>query len=332
MAVRDAQAVSEAGVIFLLIAPGARPAGMGEAFVAVADDATATWWNPAGLGFQRGFELTLMHSNWLPQFHMPDLYYDFISYRQEVTELGTVGLNVIFINYGETMHTDEHGNELGTIHSYDAAITGSYSSMLSMDFSIGVNLKFIYSHLSEIGAGEERGSGIGSSFAVDVGLLRRNLFFRGLSFGANLSNMGPKISYIDVAQADPLPTNLKMGLAYKLLDGEYNKITLSTDVNKLMVVRHKNGSTDPFYQALVTAWFGEWLTKNVISNVGVEYWYSDLVGLRAGYWHDPDGKIFSTTFGASLKYANYKFDFGYLTAGQGHPVTDTMRFSLTFSF
>jgi hypothetical protein len=42
--------VSDAGVLFLRIAPGARAAGMGEAFVAVADDATATHWNPAGLG------------------------------------------------------------------------------------------------------------------------------------------------------------------------------------------------------------------------------------------------------------------------------------------
>ncbi|HEX2898059.1 MAG TPA: PorV/PorQ family protein [candidate division Zixibacteria bacterium] len=42
--------ISNAGVLFLRIAPGARPAGMGESFVAIADDATATHWNPAGLG------------------------------------------------------------------------------------------------------------------------------------------------------------------------------------------------------------------------------------------------------------------------------------------
>ncbi len=42
--------ISNAAVLFLRIAPGARPAGMGEAFVAIADDATATHWNPAGLG------------------------------------------------------------------------------------------------------------------------------------------------------------------------------------------------------------------------------------------------------------------------------------------
>ncbi|MBT6158485.1 MAG: hypothetical protein HOH91_00960, partial [Candidatus Marinimicrobia bacterium] len=59
-------AQSEAGAIFLLIAPGARAGGMGEAQVAVADDAYASYWNPAGLGFLEGSELAMMHVNWLP--------------------------------------------------------------------------------------------------------------------------------------------------------------------------------------------------------------------------------------------------------------------------
>src|SRR5512139_2367182 len=49
-AAESALASSKAAVLYLRIAAGARPAGMGEAFVAIADDATATYWNPAGLG------------------------------------------------------------------------------------------------------------------------------------------------------------------------------------------------------------------------------------------------------------------------------------------
>ncbi|HOC89567.1 MAG TPA: UPF0164 family protein, partial [bacterium] len=67
VSVAPALAVSESAVLFLQISPGARAAGMGEAFVALADDATAVYYNPAGLGFQRGKEITLMHTNWLPQ-------------------------------------------------------------------------------------------------------------------------------------------------------------------------------------------------------------------------------------------------------------------------
>ena len=62
VAANPAHAVSEAAVLSLMISPGARAAGMGEAFVAMADDATATFWNPAGLAFQHNKELHLPQS------------------------------------------------------------------------------------------------------------------------------------------------------------------------------------------------------------------------------------------------------------------------------
>ena len=61
-------AQSEAGAVFLLISPGARAGGMGEAQVAVANDVYASYWNPAGLAFLQGWEMALMHVNWLPNF------------------------------------------------------------------------------------------------------------------------------------------------------------------------------------------------------------------------------------------------------------------------
>ena len=75
-------AQSEAGAIFLLIAPGARAGGMGEAQVAVANDAYASYWNPAGLGFLDGTELALMHVNWLPGL-ANDMYYEFAAFRKK---------------------------------------------------------------------------------------------------------------------------------------------------------------------------------------------------------------------------------------------------------
>ncbi|HKJ69214.1 MAG TPA: UPF0164 family protein, partial [bacterium] len=81
-------AQSEAGGIFLLIPPGARAGGMGEAHVAVANDAYASYWNPAGLAFLEGRELAAMHVNWLPGL-VDDIYYEFAAYRQHVPSLGT---------------------------------------------------------------------------------------------------------------------------------------------------------------------------------------------------------------------------------------------------
>ena len=332
----QAGSVSQAGVLFLKISPGARPSGMGEAFVALADDATATWWNPAGLAFQQRNEFTLMHTNWLPQFRLPDLYYDFVSYTHYVKDWGTFGGNIIFMNYGEIQRTDEIGTPLGTFGAYELAVSAAYGSQVNEHLALGVGVKFVYSHLSPVGAGQEQGSGIASVFALDIGALYKMASVPGLQFGANLSNMGPKISYIDRAQADPLPTNLKMGMAYKVLDQEYNKLTVTFDVDKELVTRDLDGSSDPFYVALFTSWYndGSILSpaelEELIWHFGAEYWYGSLVGLRCGYWNDDLGNVKPYTAGFSLQYNVYRFDFGYMTAGKDHPVTDTMRFSLTF--
>jgi hypothetical protein len=328
--IANAASVSQATLLFLKIAPGARPTGMGEAFVAISDDATATWWNPAGLGFQHGREFTMMYSRWLPQFNLSDLYYAFLSGTYEVPEWGTFGANVIFLNLGQTERRNDQNVSLGTFSSYEMAVTGTYGAQINPDLSMGVGLKLAYSSLSPGGgAGEEAGSGTATAVAADVGLLYKATFLRGLSFGANLSNMGPKVSYIDRAQADPLPTNLKVGFAYKIIDQEYNKLTIASDINKELVVRDKNGKSQEFYEAIFSSWGDGDLIPSIIWNVGAEYWYSTLVGLRAGYWNDDLGKVFPYTFGVSIKYSSYRFDFSYLSAGQNHPLSDTMRYSLT---
>ncbi|MCB9357189.1 MAG: PorV/PorQ family protein [Calditrichaeota bacterium] len=327
-----AASVSQATLLFLKIAPGARPTGMGESFVAIADDATATWWNPAGLGFQTKNEVTMMYSRWLPQFNLSDLYYAFVGGTYHLPEWGTVGANVMFLNLGETQRTGPSGEDLGKFSSYEMAITGTYGALVNDNLSMGVALKLAYSNLSPVGAGAEQGKGVATAIAADLGLLYKATFMPGLSLGANLSNMGPKVSYIDRAQADPLPTTLKMGVAFKVLDQEYNKLTIASDVDKELVKRDDLGRSDEFYEALFSAWGDGDLVKSLIWHVGAEYWYSTLVGLRGGYYNDHLGRVFPYTFGVSLKYSTYRFDFSYLTAGENHPLTDTMRYSLSVEF
>ncbi len=333
-AVSNLFAVSESAVLFLLISPGARASGMGESFVAIADDATAIFWNPAGLAFLEGRELVLMHCKWLPGL-VNDMYYEFGSYRQHFESLGgTIGANVTYLNMGEQTWMDETGNERGTFFSYDFAITLSYATKLTENLGLGVSARFIQSLLAPdwVDVGAEKGSGKGNAFALDIGVLYKNLFVKGLSFGASLTNMGPKITYVDAAQADPIPTNLKIGFAYRVLDMDYNRLTISVDTNKLMVVRKQDGTSDPFYKAIFTSWtdqpFGDQL-KQLITSVGAEYVYNNMIFLRAGYYYDETGKVKFPAFGAGLQYAQYRFDFAYVAAEQGHPLSDTMRFSLS---
>ena len=342
-------AQGEATVLFLMINPGAREGGMGEAGVALANDANAIYWNPAGLAFQyndpevdKKGEATLMHVNWLPQFNLGDMYYEYAAGRYFLQDIGMVGLAIQYINYGESIWTGEDygetGRELGRFNSSEVAFTGSYALKVRENVGLGINLKYIYSRLSpiEVQVGTEKGKGIASSFAVDLGVLYHPGFSKNLSLGANISNIGPKVSYVDYAQADPLPTNLRVGFAYHLLKSQFNTLTFVYDANKLMVNRPDSVHVDGVFKAMLySSWTnGDVLTKFTHS-FGLEYWYTDLIALRAGYFYeDPSagGRKF-WTFGGGLRYSVFGFDFSYIYASvEDHPLSDTMRFSLGILF
>ena len=162
---------------------------------------------------------------------------------------------------------------------------------------------------------------------------------KSMSFGVNIANIGPKMSYIDKAQADPLPMNLRLGIAYKVLESDYNNITTTAEVNRLLVNRY-GSSSDEFYKAFFTTWTGGSFSEQMRrfdSGLGVEYWYGSpkLIGLRVGYFYeDPrEGNRKFMTFGAGLRYDLYAFDFGYLSAFEGqHPLDGTLRLTLSIGW
>ncbi|MDW7681879.1 MAG: type IX secretion system outer membrane channel protein PorV [bacterium] len=336
MGAQQAFAVSEAAVLFLMISPGSKAAGMGNSFVAIADDPYASYYNPAGLAYQYGRHVTIMHVNWLPSL-VSDIFYDYLAFCMSIEGLGTIGFNVAYINMGENQGMDEFGNPTEKFYSNEYAIAATYGTTISENMAVGVGLRFIQSNLAPFGAGQEKGTGQGSAFSFDVGLLYTFPFWNNkLRWGMNISNMGPKIAYIDEAQADPLPTNLKMGFAYKLIDQKFNKLTIATEINKLLVTPRKDETpADPFWKALVTSWYDEPLQREldkITKSIGIEYVYGNLIALRTGYYHDKEGKVEYLTFGAGIKYSLYSFDFSYVSAEEGHPLANTMRYTLQIGF
>jgi len=325
----DAQATNEsqAAVLLLLIEPGARAAGLGESFVTI-DDATASYFNPAGLAGQTGRELTMTHTNWLPAFGFNDMYYEFIGYAQYVEGWGNLGFHAVYFHLGEQIRTSETGKEEGRFTSYDAVISAAYGSPITESVSAGVAMKIIQSHLADRGAGIEKGKGTGYSFAVDLGLLYEPPV-PGLKVGAAVHNIGPRIAYIDAEQADPLPLNIVLGASYLALDTEFNDVLVLLDLYKPLVRRE-----GPSWQALVSAWADEGggeEFKQIDIHAGVEYTYSSFLALRAGYSYDKDGQLETPTFGVGLTYDWIQFDVAYLTARQT-PLENNTRFSLTFRF
>jgi hypothetical protein len=319
---------SQAAVLALLIEPGARQAGMGEAFSAISDDATAGFYNPAGLAFQdrNSHNFQFMHQNWLPTL-VSDMYYEYLGYSQYAEGWGNFAFNVVYFNMGEQYRTSEHSAEiLSTFHSFDIFLTGSYGATITDNFSLGLTLKGIYSKLSDQGQGSEKGKGIGTSFAFDFGSMWKTPL-RGLTLSSTIHNLGPKIAYIDVTQADPLPLNWVFGAAYVPVESDFNRLTFVMDIYKPLVRR--NGT--PF-EALYKGWYDEDNEfEQVDFKVGSEYIYNNFMALRAGYTYDKDGDLKSPTFGVGVIFDKINVDIAYYGAVD-NPMQDSMRFSIAYNF
>ncbi len=368
LSVNTVIAQGEAAVPFLLLNPDSRFGGMGESGSGLADNSSAIFWNPAGIAFLDGSEVSITHSNWLPQFQLSDLFYDYLTYRQYIEDIGgSVTSSVTFMNYGEFIRTSEAGpQEIGKFRSFDAAFTVGYATKLHPDWGLGLNFRVIHSRLSDQPTGGETGSGVATTVSFDVAGMWRpadlNIPLLGnignkLSIGMNLSNMGPEIYYIDQAQADPIPTNFRLGVALKIFEDEFNSLTYTIDMNKLLVDRlessvDSSGQTvfasskrDPWYQAIVTSWFDDDFKtelRDLVTTMGFEYWYGDedfKFALRTGFFYeDPSyGNRKFLTIGAGLRYDLYGFDFSYITTdvfkdGNQHPLSDTLRFTLSIGW
>ncbi|HLF14427.1 MAG TPA: type IX secretion system outer membrane channel protein PorV [Bacteroidota bacterium] len=349
-----AQAQGESAVPFLLIAPNARADAMGEAGVALANDAAANFWNPAGLAFQIGQEVSLTHSAWLPAFQQSDLFYDYVAYRNYIADVdGTFGASITYLSLGEFSETTADGPEVvSTFRAFEMAATMGYATRVTDDLGVGVNLRYIHSSLAPFNVQGQDRKGVASTVSFDVGALwrPRNLGEIGNMFnlGLNLSNLGPKLTYIDAAQADPLPTQLRLGLAVDVLKSQFNNVTAIVDFSRILIRRYPAPVNDqgipigdpPPPDNVMKALFSSWKDgglKKVTIGTGVEYWYGDpkLISLRFGYFYEhPDyGNRKFLTFGAGVRYDIYGFDFSYLsTVEENHPLSETLRFTLLIAW
>ncbi len=255
--------------------------------------------------------IDLMHVNWLPEL-ADDLWYGFMSFVHDFS-WGTTGVSLTGISYGTFQRTGEMGPEvLGDFESFDIALGLSYGTSLTNKLKGGVTAKIIYSRLADIGAGEERGTGSATGFAIDMGLLQQ--VNDRLRLGLAITNIGPKMTYIDAAQADDLPRNLAFGFAYELMKSDFYELLVTSEINKILV-----GLDDGFSAEL----------EQTVFNTGAEFIYGNILALRAGYIHDEEGKIKTMTLGAGVSLADrLKFDFAYIPSNSSVALANTLRISL----
>ncbi len=352
-------------VPFLQIEPDSRSGGMGMTGVAIADNAYAVFWNPAGLGNQTGTEVSFTHAPWLPALGA-DLSYEYLVAKHSLGSAGTIGGHLTYFNLGTQQATDEAGESLGEFSSYELSTGLSYGKAITPNLSVGTGARLIYSNLTGGIDVEEASTQAGVSFGVDLGVIYKGPEL-GLgqstrpTFAFSLGNVGPGISYTDSsAFSDAIPTTLRFGTAIDTRLDDFNRITLALDFNKVLVSRDSSGTYDSPLTALFSSWGARVVNtragqgtcasfetdtdesnddacrslgalQQLTLGAGLEYWYNDLLALRGGYFYeDPaNGNRQFLTAGAGIRYSLVGVDMSYIYAlAEDSPVAGQLRFSL----
>ncbi|MGE5179045.1 MAG: PorV/PorQ family protein [Bacteroidota bacterium] len=208
-------AAGETGFASLKLGVGARAMGMGSAYVALADDPTATYWNPAGLAQVRGTELTAMHNEWIQDF------------RQEYAAVGapigsgTLGFAFSGFYTSQLEGRDEVGNFTRNFGFNDVTMTAAYGRPLANGLDGGIAVRYLREMIDQTDA---------STVAADVGA-RYRLGASGLSLGAAAQNIGGKPKF--VSESFDLPLTLRVGAALTRPIGSIHSVgTLTTELRK----------------------------------------------------------------------------------------------------
>jgi hypothetical protein len=346
------------GVTSLMVAPDSRGGGMGDVGAATDPDVYSQFWNPAKYPFNIARAgLGLSYTPWLRQL-VSDMDLAYVSGFYRIGDYSALSGALRYFSLGEVgTGYDEQGNIENPINPYEMAIDVAYSRMLSETFSAAVALRFIYSDLAW---NEAEDITPGSAFAADIAFYYNNYMILGqrecmLGLGANISNIGSKISYDEGNTSEFVPTNLRVGASLLIPIDEYNTISFSADANKLLVPTRPmqtEDESDQDYQDRIQKdyydlspitgifksfndapdGFSEEL-KEIQWSVGAEYMYNNQFAVRAGYHHeDPyKGNRKYWTVGAGFKMSVFSLDASYIVSvAQTNPLDKTLRFSMSF--
>ncbi len=317
---RDVTKVGTTAATFLSISVGARALGMGGAFVSVANDASAMFWNVAGLAQLQRPQVIFNHSEWLANIN-----FDYVGFVSPLGSAGVIGLSFTSLNMADMEQTTELNPE-GTgvrfsVNSYAFALSGARK--LTENFMIGFTGRY---------AREDIFNSHATGWAMDVGTLFITPF-NGIRLGMSISNFGTKMQIRGddlLIQVDPdpsisgnnqtinaffqtdkfdMPLLFRVGLSMDLVNDEQNRFTIAIDG------LHPNDNSESV-------------------NVGGEYVFNNLFFLRGGY-----RALFQTdseegfTVGAGLNYRvseiGLHLDYAYEDFGR---LNNIQKFTVALSF
>jgi hypothetical protein len=294
----QAQLVSKVGTTaapFLKVGAGARALGMGEAYVSLAEDVTALYWNPAGLGYLDRNEVIFAHYDYFAEMN-----YEFGGVAISIPELGTIGASFTYLGSPDFERTTELRPE-GTgemVSSSFYAFAIGYGRKLTERFAIGGNIKYVRENLWQTSA---------DGFALDLGVMYRTIF-EDIKIAMSISNFGSSMKL----EGRNLTVQHDIDEANAGNNGNINA-TLDTDEFSMPIFFRFGISSN-----ITRDFFGIENQDFIISmdalhpndnkeyvNIGAEYKYANLLALRGGYRQlflaesEREGGL---TFGIGLEY------------------------------
>jgi hypothetical protein len=188
------------GAAFLRLGLGARPLALGGAFSAVADDAEALFWNPAGLVYSTAEEVNVNHAEWFAGQRC-----ELLMGTARVQENICVGLGGAFLNYGSISRYDEHDFYLGTYSPYDLmASVGVGTSFEPTPLAAGFALKYFRESIEDC---------LAHALCLDGGILYQTPV-SGLVLAASCQNLGQELTGDSAITL--LPAQGRIGASYRL--------------------------------------------------------------------------------------------------------------------
>lgn len=190
--------VGTSGAQFLKIGAGPRPTAMGDAFVGLADDVNAVYFNPAGLSYLSRPELIAMHTQWFE-----DMNYEFGAFSYP-TDFGAFAISAATLKVDDIQKRATDEAYQGSFEASDAAYALSYARYFGPLLSLGVTGRYIEQEIDDVSAG---------TWSGDVGLLQK-LGGWPLSFGLAAKHFGESVEFRN--EKDPLPFAVDTGLGANL--------------------------------------------------------------------------------------------------------------------
>jgi len=329
-------------VPFLTITPDSRSAALGDAGVATSADVNSAYWNSAKMVFnEKKWGMGLSYTPWLAKI-INDMHIAYLAGYYKISRVQTVSASLKYFDMGEVDLRSSTNEPLGIHNPRDAAFDISYSRLLTENLSIGGTIRYIQSNL--IGSATNgTDAKPGKSVAVDLGVYYTKPMVSNnsvLSLGASVSNIGSKISYTDANSKNFIPANLRLGGAYKIDVGGMNSFTFVLDFNKLLVPSPTDTLIQKTLLSSIFESFGDAQggfreeMHEIMSSLGVEYWYNNMFAGRVGYFNEAidKGNRKYLTFGVGIKKNQFGLDIAYMAPinKRENALAETLRLTLHF--